>query len=365
MKSKQILGFVLAACIALGVTACANSAVNSNNASDNQNSESAKTEYKWDFKKKNGDIEELKAECDQKGTVTEITYETPAYAVNDLLGLDETIEKKATVYLPYGYDENTQYDVLYLLHGTEGDGDGPMEEFWLVQWGDQTTHVLDNMIKNGLCKPMIVVCPTYYSRVEGHELGDAEAKALADKTGDSFIHTETAEDGGTVDNAQNIWPVYFGQELRNNLIPAVESEYLTFANKDVSEAGLIGSRDHRAIAGLSRGSMTVARSGLTQNADLFSWYGNFSGIWEDFDDLKTAMTDTFKDYDIKFWFNGNGKADFAKDNHEQFRDQVLSELSDKFTDGENYAFVSLRDGGHFYLSWIVDLYNMLLVTFQE
>ena len=254
--------------------------------------------------------------------------------------------------------------MLYLLHGTEGESDGPMEEFWLKQWGDQTTHVLDNMIKEGLCEPMIVVCPTYYSRVEGYELGEEEAKALAEKLGDPYIYSETAEDGGTPDNAQNIWPVYFGQELRNNLIPAVEAAYATYANKDVSEASLIASRDHRAFAGLSRGSMTVARAGLTDNADLFSYYGNFSGIWEDFDQFQTAMNDTYKDYDIKFWFNGNGKADFAKDNHEAFRDQVLEKLPDKFTDGENYAFVSLRDGGHMYLSWIVDLYNMLLVTFH-
>ena len=171
----------------------------------------ATTEYQWDFGTKNNSIDDLKQPCDQQGTVVELEYDTPAYAVNDLLGLDETLHKKVCVYLPYGYDESKQYNILYLLHGTEGDTDGPMEEFWLKQWGDQTLPVLDNMIAQGLCDPVIVVTPTYYSRVEDHPLGEAEAKALAEKLGDSYIGSEGEGD----ELEQNIWPEYFGQELRN------------------------------------------------------------------------------------------------------------------------------------------------------
>ena len=302
----------------------------------------ATTEYQWDFGTKNNSIDDLKQPCDQQGTVVELEYDTPAYAVNDLLGLDETLHKKVCVYLPYGYDESKQYNILYLLHGTEGDTDGPMEEFWLKQWGDQTLPVLDNMIAQGLCDPVIVVTPTYYSRVEDHPLGEAEAKALAEKLGDSYIGSEGEGD----ELEQNIWPEYFGQELRNNIIPAVESQYSTYANKDTSEENLIATRDHRAFAGLSRGAMTVCRSGLIQNSDIISWFGSFSGVWTDFDRFQEAMEVTFKDYPINFWYNGNGRGDFALENHEEFRDQTLEQLSDKFTDGENYAFVTLRDGGH-------------------
>ena len=324
----------------------------------------AATEYKWEFAMKNTGIDELKTECDQKGSVVSLEYDTPAYAVNDLLGLNETIHKKMSVYLPYNYDESQTYNVLYLLHGTEGDADGPMEDFWLVQWGSETLNVLDNMIKNGLCDPLIVVCPTYYSRVDGHELGDNEAKALAEKRSDSYIYTSEAEDGGEVDNPQNIWPVYFGQELRNNIIPTVESTYSTYARKDVSESNLVATRDHRAFAGLSRGSMTVARSGLTDNADIFAYFGNYSGIWQELDTFKTALTQDYKDYPIKFWYNGNGKMDFAKPNHDEFMDKVKAEMPDTFTDGENFAYVVLKDGAHIYKSWLVDLYNSLLVFYK-
>ena len=320
--------------------------------------------YKWDFAMKNSSIDELKVDCDQKGEVVTLEYDTPAYAVNDIFGLDETLHKSMTVYLPYGYDASKEYDILYLLHGTKGDADGPMEQFWLVQWGNETCSVLDNMIKNGLCEPLIVACPNYYSYVDGYELTDVEAKALAEKLGDQYIWSETAEDGGTPDNPQNIWPVYFGQELRNNIIPAVETAYSTYAKGDVSEANLIATREHRAFAGLSRGSMTVARAGLTDNADIIAWFGNFSGMWQEFAPFKTALTETFKDYPIKFWYNGNGKIDFAKANHDAFMDQVKTEMSDTFVDGENYVYVILKDGAHMYKSWVVDLYNSLLVFFK-
>ena len=325
----------------------------------------AATEYQWDFAKKNDGVNALKSTpASQQGTVVELEYETPAYAVNDLLGLDETLTKRALVYLPYGYDESKAYNILYLLHGTKGEADGPMEEFWLVQWGEQTRNLLDNMIEQGLCEPLIVVCPNYYSPVEGHPLGDAEAKALSEKRGDDFLFSETAEDGGTPDNPQNIWPVYFGQELRNKLIPAVEAAYSTYAKGDVSEANLIATREHRAFAGLSRGSMTVARAGLTENTDIIAYFGNFSGIWQQFDAFKEALTGTYKDYPVKFWYNGNGRADFAKANHDAFLEQVKAEMSEQFVDGENFAYVVLRDGAHMYFSWAVDLHNALLVFFK-
>lgn len=364
MKKIDRRSFLKAAALsaaALGLAACGADQTAASSQPAASQAAAAAAEYPWDFAKKNNAIDDLKTPSSEQGTVVELEYDTPAYAVNELLGLDETLHKKVCIYLPYGYDETQQYDILYLLHGTEGDTDGPMEEFWLKQWGDQTLPVLDNMIQQGLCKPLIVVTPTYYSRVEGHPLGGAEAEALAEKLGgDQYISGEGEGD----EREQNIWPEYFGQELRNNIIPAVESVYPTWAGGDTSEAGLIASRDHRAFAGLSRGAMAVCRSGLTQNTDIISWFGSYSGVWQEFDRFKEAMETTFADYGVNFWYNGNGKGDFALENHEEFRDKTLAELSDKFVDGENYAFVSLRDGGHMYMSWIVDLYNSLLVFFQ-
>lgn len=325
----------------------------------------AATEYSWDFAKKTTDIDELKSSaCDEQGTVVTLEYDTPAYAVNDLFDVDETIHKTLNIYLPYGYDESQQYNVVYLLHGTAGENDGAMEDYWLVQWGEYTCNLLDNMIQQGLCEPVIVVTPTYYSEVDGYEVTDEMMEELAEESNDSYIHTEESEDGNEVDNPQNAWTLYFGEELRNNIIPAVESAYSTYADGDVSEENLIATREHRAFAGLSRGSMTVMRSGLMVNTDIIAYFGNYSGIWSDAEQLQSVLEDEFADCEIKFWYNGNGRGDFALEDHQTFVEEALSLLGDSIVDGENYAWVRLTDGSHSYSSWLTHLYNSLLVFFQ-
>lgn len=72
-----------------------------------------------------------------------------------------------------------------------------------------------------------------------------------------------------------------------------------------------------------------------------------------------------KDLDVKFWYNGNGTADFSLENHEQFRDLCLSEMPERFRDGDNYAWISFRGGAHAYNAWLPDLYNSLLVFFTK
>ncbi len=333
------------------------------NADDAKNTEpvessSEKVEYDAAFLKATTDLNEYKKECDQKGEVVSLEYDTPAYAVNDIFGVDETVHKKLNIYLPYAYDETKQYNILYLLHGTKGETEveSQMEDYWLKSdpWGPMTCNVLDNMIKDGLCEPLIVVTPNYYSSVEGYEITESEVAEVATKLNDTILL-----------DPQDIWPQYFQYELRENIIPTVESEYLTFANKDVTVESLQNSRDHRAFSGLSRGAMAVARSGLIGNTDLFSYYGSFSGVWTEFDQFKEALTTgENKDYEIKYWFNGNGKGDFALENHEEFKNQVLEEMPEEFVDGENFAYVIKRDGAHAYSSWVTDLYNSLLVFFK-
>ena len=128
-------------------------------------------DYDVDFQYELNGIDALKETCDQQGTVESLTYEAPAYATNELLGADSTIEKTVQVYLPYGYDESKQYNVLYLLHGTGGN-----DEYWFKREGNGvvTCNVLDNMIKDGLCDPVIVVTPNFYSEImdKDHKISD-------------------------------------------------------------------------------------------------------------------------------------------------------------------------------------------------
>lgn len=318
-------------------------------------------DYNWKFIKKIPIKPKYTEEVEHKGTVEHLTYTTHSYAMeavasgNFLKAADDNdttpaidreklcgdqteflMEKELYVYLPYGYDPAKKYNVVYALHGTDAQGD-----FWIGDnpMGLTTRKLLDRMIDVGECEPCIVVTPCYYS-------------IPADKM-DLF------PDYWDGDALANVWPMYFWMEMRNEIIPLIEEKYSTYgADED--------ARDHRAFAGLSRGSMTTVNSMMLHCLDQFAYYGTFSGIWCDFDTFKATMeSDEYKDLPIKFWYSGNGTADFSLANHEAFRDRALTEMSDRFVDGENFAWVNFKGGAHAYNCWLPDLYNSLLVFFTK
>ena len=82
--------------------------------------------------------------AEQRGTVSHPWYDSKILGIN----------RRLTVYTPYGYETNpkAKYPVLYLLHGAGGD-----EEAWCSM--GRTAQILDNLIAKGLAEPMIVVMP--------------------------------------------------------------------------------------------------------------------------------------------------------------------------------------------------------------
>ena len=289
-------------------------------------------------------------EATEKGTVEVLSYECPAYAINKVLGMDVTIEKTVSVYLPYGYDPAKQYNVLYLLHGTGGD-----DQYWLLKakTGVPTVNLLDNMIQQGLCEPLIVVAPNWNADKKGKQYKPSDEQATA--------YGESVQDPD-IKVRNDLWVAFFREELRNDIIPLVESKYATFAGGDVSEESLVASRDHRALAGLSRGSTATLRAGVIANHDIISWIGAFSGAWVRADRFEEALKQ--EEYPIHYWYNGNGTADFSLENHQAFLDQVRGDLPGMFTEGVNYAFVVKEGSEHSYENWITDLYNILQVFFK-
>lgn len=145
-------------------------------------------------------------ECDQPGTVEELTYQTKAYGTDS-----RDVEKKALVYLPYGYDESQSYNILYLMHGTGDD-----EEYWL-RTHPQNKVMVDQMIARDDIDPLIIVTPTFY--VEDDCMDDLDQLTYS-----------------------------FREELRNDLMPEVESRYSTYA-ETCDEQGFTASRDHRPSPG--------------------------------------------------------------------------------------------------------------------
>lgn len=269
-----------------------------------------------------------------QGRVEKLTYSAHSYVWEEAHpGTEVMVEKALYTWLPADYDPARTYDVLYLMHGTGHEG----AEYWLTDaddcHGTQTHGLLDGMVEDGMVEDVIVVTPSYYSFPEGEEPADA----LTYHQGD-----EHADD----------WPRLFWRELRETIVPLIDATYPTNS-----------ARDHRAFAGLSRGSMTSVNSAMMHCLDLFGWIGSFSGVWADFDEFKSALEGEYADCPVRYWYNGNGSKDFSLENHEEFKDNVLGQMPDRFVDGQNYAWINLPGGTHDYDCWAIDLYNSLLAFF--
>lgn len=162
--------------------------------------------------------------CDQAGRVERFAYDTfEAFSYEDQA---QPLAKNAMVYVPYGYDASKRYNIVYLMHGG---------------WSDQTTYLgtpeapsqfknqLDHAMAEGIIEPCLIVCPTY--------------------------NNTSDEDSGDYALALELTARY-PNELVNDLMPAVESTYSTYADA-VTPEGLAASRDHRAFMGFSMGSVTT------------------------------------------------------------------------------------------------------------
>jgi enterochelin esterase-like enzyme len=259
-------------------------------------------------------------ECDQPGSVTKLTYRTKAYGTDM-----RDVEKSAYVYLPYGYDETKQYNILYLMHGT-----GDNEAYWFETHAYNKTMV-DHLIASGDIDPLIIVTPTFY--VEDDCMNELDHLTYS-----------------------------FAQELRNDLMPVVESTYSTYAESCDSE-GFIRSRDHRAFAGLSRGAVTAYHSAMCASLDYFSWFGAFSGSRTTADYFRdTIQSEGFEDYSINYLYVSSGNFDFALPNQlEEY--QALLDLEPRLVPGENTALEVYPMRYHSIGSWHLALYNFLLKIF--
>jgi len=176
--------------------------------------------------------------ADRQGTLVELRYTTYESMTYD--EKTEQLSKRAIVYLPYGYDDATQYNVFYLMHGGWGD-----ETATLGTPGSPTDfkNVIDNAIAAGEIAPLIVVCPTYNNTSPD----DSADFGLALRLNQNYRH-----------------------ELLNDLLPAVESEFSTYTD-DVSPRGLMASRDHRGFGGFSMGAVSAWRT-FQYGLDYFRYF---------------------------------------------------------------------------------------------
>lgn len=132
---------------------------------------------------------------------------------------DGNCQKKMCVILPAGYDKSKKYPVLYCLHGIGGN------ETSMPGMGVQT--MLGNMLADGACEPMIIVCPNMMTG-QGNGMGfDAESMRKYDLV---------------------------REDIENSIMPYMEQNY-----------SVKTGRENTAITGFSLGGREALYTGITRS----------------------------------------------------------------------------------------------------
>ena len=174
---------------------------------------------------------------------------------------------------------------------------------------------------DGKIEPMIVVCPTY--------------------------NNESEEDSADYSLALQLTENYHN-ELVNDLIPAVEGTYSTYA-EETSPEGLRASRDHRAFCGFSMGSVATWRT-FEYCLDYFRYFMPSSGsLANDGEFMATMVQDSGHDWDDFFIFAASGTDDFAYSSFKNQIEAMAAENSGTFryadNEGEGNLYFLEQDGG--------------------
>ena len=276
-----------------------------------------------------------KAVSDHPGTVTRVDYDSKDY-VRD----GAAITKTAYVYIPYGYDENdeeTRYNIIYLMHGWGGHA-GEYFEY------TSTKNVFDHLIENGDIPPVIIVSATFYND-----------------------NSDTGFNGSIAEFRK------FHRDFEENLMPTVEGRFHTYA-KSASDEDLKASRDHRAFGGFSLGSVTTwlqfcydtdyIRYFLPMSGSCWYYgtYGDFQ-IERNVDFIEQLVKDNDLDERGYFIYHAVGTQDTVKSQSIDMAEEML-ERSDVFTP-EHYMF-HLKDGGYHDFDAVQEyLYNALPLFFRN
>lgn len=224
----------------------------------------------------------------QSGTLEKLTYQTWESFTYE--NHEQELTKEAWVYLPYGYSEEEKYNVMYLSHGG---------------WSNETTimgtdtsphsfkYVIDHAIEDGKIQPLIIVMPTYNNTSES----DSGDYSLAIQLTDQFHN-----------------------ELLNDLIPAVEGKYSTYAENTTQE-GLAASRDHRGFGGFSMGSVNTWCT-FRYCLDYFRYFLPMSGSYTtDGEVMAELVRSSGHGPEDFFIFSASGTNDFA---YSSFKTQIMA-----------------------------------------
>ena len=282
------------------------------------------------------------------GTVQEVRFWSKSQ--NKLL--------RAFVYVPPTYDsarKKQRFPVLYLQHGW-----GENEYAWFNQ--GRANLIMDNLIAEGKIEPFIIVM-TYGMTNEGFRPGAMPAgprpaggpgaapgqRPQGAPAGGFGQRPQGAPAGAPAPGGQRpggqrpagggfsmMMNNGFEEVLCDELIPYIDSHFLTVADKD-----------HRAMAGLSMGGMETHTITLNR-PQVFGYYGLLSG--------GTYSPEEIANTGVKFVFMGCG----SKENP----DGVTKAANDLKAAGYNAMSYVSEGTAHEFLTWRRCLYQMVQKLFK-
>ena len=216
--------------------------------------------------------------AEHPGTLGKLTYQTwESFTYEEH---SQALTKEAWVYLPYGYSEDHQYNIFYLSHG------GWSNETTIMGTAEEPAdfkHIIDHSIEDRKMQPMILVMVTYNNTDPQDSWDYSLALQLTDQ---------------------------FHNELVNDIIPAVESKYSTYA-EDTSAEGIRASRDHRGFGGFSMGSVNTWCT-FRYALDCFRYFMPMSGNYTtDGSFMAQLVKSQGFDADDFFIYSMSGPDDFA------------------------------------------------------
>ena len=255
-------------------------------------------------------------EANKRGTVSHPWYDSKVLGIN----------RRLTVYTPYGYEANPKkkYPVLYLLHGAGGD-----EEAWSSM--GRAAQILDNLIEKGLAEPMIVVMPN----------GNGNQQAA------QTLNIPTAPQQFDRNAMQNM-PEAQRNRAMNGYVVSLCEEIVPFIEKNYR---VIAKPEARAIAGLSMGGgHTITASNLYPQ--MFDYICPLSAAGS----ATPEQVATLKKAGVKLYFLACGDADFLFEGSKTL-DKTLTEQG-----LEHIFYVS--DGGHVWANWRLYLNTFAPMLFK-
>ena len=241
------------------------------------------------------------------GTVSKVWYESKVLEKN----------RRMTVYTPAGYETSgKRYPVFYLLHGSGGD-----EEAWMDL--GRTAQIMDNLIAQGKCKPMIVVMTN----------GNGAREATPSHSSEGMKQPDNRTAMGRAGAFEESFP---------EVVNYIDKHYRTIKKKS-----------GRAIAGLSMGgfhSLHISK----QYPDMFDYVGLFSAAifpWNGatspiYDDMEGKLKTQFAKNPKLYWI-AIGKDDFLYKANVDYR---------KLLDDNGFKYEYFENGdGHIWRNWRIYL----------